>query len=246
MALIQMEFMSNSIQHYTSMNVLLPVDQWNSTETGPFPTLYLLHGWGGNYRDWVCNSRIAVWAQRRGIAVVMPSGDNSYYLNYPEREEYYEKFIGEELITLTRGAFPLSTKREDTWIAGLSMGGGGAIRCGLRYGHVFGKAAGLSAGLTIGEEAQKVGHGADTMKALEDVLAKKDPLPELFLSIGTEDPLLQDNRTYHEFLKQKGIAHVYEEHSGGHTWEYWDGHLPDVLDWLQGHRDGAAKAVGEV
>ena len=53
------------------------------------------------------------------------------------------------------------------------------------------------------------------------------------MSIGTEDPLLQDNRTYHEFLKQKGIAHVYEEHSGGHTWEYWDGHLPDVLDWLQ-------------
>ena len=69
MALIQMEFMSTSIQHYTSMNVLLPVDQWDRTETGPFPTLYLLHGWGGNYSDWVCNSRIAVWAQRRGIAV---------------------------------------------------------------------------------------------------------------------------------------------------------------------------------
>ena len=166
MALIQMEFMSNSIQHYTSMNVLLPVDQWDRTEIGPFPTLYLLHGWGGNYSDWVCNSRIAVWAQRRGIAVVMPSGDNSFYLNYPEREEYYEKFIGEELIALTRKAFPLSDKREDTWIAGLSMGGGGAIRCGLRYGHVFSKAAGLSA---LGTEIQGM------LQPFRQTLALKGP-----------------------------------------------------------------------
>lgn len=234
MALIQMEFMSNSIQHYTSMNVLLPVDQWDRTEIGPFPTLYLLHGWGGNYSDWVCNSRIAVWAQRRGIAVVMPSGDNSFYLNYPEREEYYEKFIGEELIALTRKAFPLSDKREDTWIAGLSMGGGGAIRCGLRYGHVFSKAAGLSSGITIGESAQKRGHGADTVQALQDALAAGDSLPDLFMTIGTEDSLLQNNREFHEILKKQGIEHIYEEHSGGHTWEYWDGHLPEVLDWLQG------------
>lgn len=234
MALIQMEFMSNSIQHYTSMNVLLPVDQWDRTEIGPFPTLYLLHGWGGNYSDWVCNSRIAVWAQRRGIAVVMPSGDNSFYLNYPEREEYYEKFIGEELIALTRKAFPLSDKREDTWIAGLSMGGGGAIRCGLRYGHVFSKAAGLSSGITMGESAQKRGHGADTVQALQDALAADDSLSDLFMTIGTEDSLLQNNREFHEILKKQGIEHIYEEHSGGHTWEYWDGHLPEVLDWLQG------------
>ena len=233
MALIQMEFMSNSIQHYTSMNVLLPVDQWDCTEIGPFPTLYLLHGWGGNYSDWVCNSRIAVWAQRRGIAVVMPSGDNSFYLNYPEREEYYEKFIGEELIALTRKAFPLSDKREDTWIAGLSMGGGGAIRCGLRYGQVFSKAAGLSSGITMGESAQKRGHGADTVQALQDALAAGDSLTDLFMTIGTEDSLLQNNREFHEILKKQGIEHIYEEHSGGHTWEYWDGHLPEVLDWLQ-------------
>lgn len=244
MALIQMDFMSNSIQHFTSMNVLLPVDQWDRTEMGPFPTLYLLHGWGGNHSDWVCNSRIAVWAQRRGIAVVMPSGDNSYYLNFPEREEYYEKFIGEELIALTRQAFPLSDKREETWIAGLSMGGGGAIRCGLRYGQVFGKAAGLSAGLTMGKEAEHVGHGADMVAALEEAVAAGAPLPEIFLSVGTEDPLLNNNRTYHEYLMKKGIPHRYEEHSGGHTWEYWDGHLPDVLDWLQEKKRAAGSVKG--
>ena len=75
---------------------------------------------------------------------------------------------------------------------------------------------------------------------LEDALADKKPLPELFLSIGTEDPLLSDNRSYHEFLEKNGVAHVYEEHSGGHTWEYWDGHLPDVLDWLQGQYGSTA------
>ena len=155
-------------------------------------------------------------------------------LNYPEREEYYEKFIGEELIALTRKAFPLSDKREDTWIAGLSMGGGGAIRCGIRYGHVFSKAAGLSSGITMGESAQKRGHGADTVQALQDAVATGGLLPELFMTVGTEDPLLQNNREFHEILKKQGIEHIYEEHSGGHTWEYWDGHLPEVLDWFQG------------
>lgn len=233
MALIQMDFMSTAIQRYTSMNVLLPVDQWQQMKTGPFPTLYLLHGWGGNYTDWVCNSRIAVWAQTRGIAVVMPSGENSFYLDYPERAENFETFIGQELVELTRKTFPLSERREDTWIAGLSMGGGGAVRCGLRYGHVFSKAAGLSAGLTIHQEAKKIGHGADIIQALEDTLSAQKIVPKLFLSIGTEDPLLADNREFHSLLRQKGIDHHYEENPGGHTWDYWDGHLPDVLDFLQ-------------
>lgn len=232
MALIQMDFMSEALQHYTSMNVLLPVDPGRRIEAGPFPALYLLHGWGGNYSDWICNSRIALWAQQRGIAVIMPSGDNSYYLNYPEREENYETFITQELVQLTRRAFPLSQERRYTWIAGLSMGGGGAVRCALRQGDVFGKAAGLSAGLTIHEEAEQIGHGADVIQALEDALQAHAPLPELFLTIGTEDPLLADNREFHSLLEQKGIAHRYEEHPGGHTWAYWDGHLPDVLDFL--------------
>ena len=175
----------------------------------------------------------------------MPSGDNSFYLNYPEREEYYEKFIGEELIELTRKAFPLSTKREDTWIAGLSMGGGGALRCALRYPEVFSKAAGLSSGITMGESAKKRGHGADTVQALQEAIESEVELPELFLSIGTEDVLLENNREFHEILQEKGIDHVYEEHSGGHTWEYWDGHLPDVLDWLQAVKP-AADAAEEV
>ena len=86
----------------------------------------------------------------------------------------------------------------------------------------------------MGESAQKRGHGADTVQALQDALAAGDSLPDLFMTVGTEDPLLQNNREFHEILKKQGIEHIYEEHSGGHTWEYWDGHLPEVLDWLQG------------
>lgn len=233
MAVIQMDFMASTIQRFTGIHVLLPCDQADAVNKGPFPTLYLLHGYYGNYTDWLYNSRIALWAQQRNLAVVMPSGENAYYLDYPERAECFEAYIAKELVEVTRKAFPLSEKREDTWIAGLSMGGGGAIRCALHYGEVFGKAAGLSAGLTIHEEAKALEHQADVMQALTEAIAQKRPLPQIFLTIGTEDPLLADNREYHAYLQQNGIAHRYEEHPGGHNWDYWDGHILDVLDWLQ-------------
>ena len=252
MALIQMEFMSNSIQHYTSMNVLLPVDQWNCTETGPFPTLYLLHGWGGNYSDWVCNSRIAVWAQRRGIAVVMPSGDNSYYLNYPEREEYYEKFIGEELIALTRGAFPLSTKREDTWIAGLSMGGYGAFYLALSRPDLYSAAASFSGAVDIAFNAtpmqmpQSSPHQVSATGELpffvencfgditkmrgsnRDVIAlyemsEKENLPRLYQSCGTKDYLFGMNKLFYAKMTQLGAKIQWSETEGlAHEWDFWD------------------------
>ena len=233
MAVIQMDFMANTIQRFTGIHVILPCDQEKAVEQGPFPALYLLHGYFGNYTDWLYNSRIALWAQQRRIAVVMPSGENAYYLDYPERAENFEKFLAQELVQLTRNAFPLSQKREDTWIAGLSMGGGGAIRCAPHYGEVFGKAAGLSAGLTIHQEAEQLGHNADVMQALTEALQQKKPIPQLFLSIGTEDPLLEDNREYHRFLNENGVPHHYEEQPGGHNWTYWDGHICDVLDWMQ-------------
>lgn len=246
MALIQMDFMAESIQRITSVNVLLPVDASSGVQAGPFPALYLLHGYEGNYMDWVSYTRIARLAPALGLAVVMPSGENAYYLDFPERAEYFETYIASELVAFTRNAFPLSTRREDTFLAGLSMGGGGALRIGLRHSGVFGKVAALSAGITVEQEAKELGHDADLAKTLQDALARRVPLPELFLSIGTEDPLLQVNRDYHALLQRCGVSHTYEEHPGGHTWDYWDGHLPDMLGWLLPQSGGAAAKEREV
>ncbi|MCF0135127.1 MAG: acetylesterase [Lachnospiraceae bacterium] len=231
MAVIQMDFMSGALQRWTTAQILLPEDVKKGEK---LKTLILLHGNGGNHTDWLNYSNIARYVRPYPLAVILPDGDNSYYLNFPERGEYYEEFIAKELPELMGCTFPLSDKREDTFIAGLSMGGGAAIRMGLRRGDVFSKAAGLSSGLTVQAEARMVGHGSDIYAAYEEGKQKEPPyeMARLFLSIGEEDPLLHINRRFHTFLEKEGVDHVYEEHPGAHNWDFWDGHIRDVLAFL--------------
>ena len=133
MALIQVNFMSKALLRTVTVNVILPVDKFSMAdqaerEDKPYKTLYLLHGIFGNYTDWVTGTDIVRLAQARDLAVVMPSGENGFYLDQPDQGRNYAAFIGEELVNITRKMFPLSRKREDTFIGGLSMGGYGAIR----------------------------------------------------------------------------------------------------------------------
>lgn len=238
MALIQMDFMSNEIQRWTTINVVLPDDV---KEGEKLPLLVLLHGYGGNHTDWVVNSSLVRYSWKHRLAIVMPDGDNSYFLDFPERAENYEKFVAIELPELMRRTFPVSEKREETFVAGLSMGGGGAIRMALHYPELFAKAAGLSAGLTVEGEAKQVGHHCDLYEAYMQCKEKLQleentglSMPSLFLSIGDQDPLLKINQDFHAFLEKEGIDHMYEEHAGTHNWEYWDGHIQDVLDFVEG------------
>ncbi|MBO5503023.1 MAG: acetylesterase, partial [Lachnospiraceae bacterium] len=121
MALIQVNYVSKSLFRTVTLNVILPVDKldaetMNYMSTGnKFKTLYLLHGLIGNYTDWVSGTRIQRWAEEKDLAVVMPSGDNAFYVNSMAPNNDYGKFIGEELVEVTRMMFPLSDKREDTF-----------------------------------------------------------------------------------------------------------------------------------
>ncbi|MBQ6524055.1 MAG: hypothetical protein IJI12_05285, partial [Atopobiaceae bacterium] len=155
MALIQMNYLSNALLRTVPVNVILPVDKVSSktrdyeAQTKPFKTLYLLHGMFGNYTDWCANTRVQRWAEEKNLAVVMPSGDNMYYVNSLIPFNDYGTFIGEELPRIMRAAFPLSDRREDTFIAGLSMGGFGAIRNGFKYADTFSHIAALSSAITV-------------------------------------------------------------------------------------------------
>lgn len=124
------------------------------TETKPYRTLYLLHGLLGNYTDWVNSTNIQRLAEDHNLAVVMPSGENSFYIDQLLPNNDFGKYIGKELVEITRRMFPLSHKREDTFIAGLSMGGFGAMRNSLKYYDIFGYIATMSAALQIFEEPQ--------------------------------------------------------------------------------------------
>ena len=235
MALIQMSFMAGSLSRYTDLSVYLPLDPQAGMDRAPRPrfrTLYLLHGYGGSDMDWVVNSRLVPLARRYGLAVVMPEGDNSFYLDFPERTENYHTFISRELVDFTRKVFPLSDKREDTFIGGLSMGDGAAVRACFEDGDVFSKAAALSPGLMLGEETKRLGHNSDLYELYLQAKENKKEISQLMITIGDRDPQLWMSRQFHAFLVKEGMDHRYEEGPGAHDWDFWDGHLEEVLAWL--------------
>ncbi|KAI4448986.1 hypothetical protein C823_003515 [Eubacterium plexicaudatum ASF492] len=157
MAVFQVNFMAETLGRTVPLYVILPTDKVyfpgmkKRAEGKPYQTLYLLHGIIGNYTDWLYGTRIQRWAQERDLAVVMPSGDNCFYLDQPWNCNMYGEFIGKELVSFTRKTFPLSDRKEDTFIGGLSMGGFGAMRNGLKYNRTFGRIFSLSGAFIVDE-----------------------------------------------------------------------------------------------
>ena len=262
MALIKVDFLSRSLMRTVPIQVILPVDKlampgMPERQKKPFKTLYLLHGIFGNCTDWVSGTRVQAWAQEHDLAVVMPSGDNSFYVDHPSGALYGE-YIGRELVDITREMFPLSDKREDTFIGGLSMGGYGAIRNGLKYAETFGCIAGLSAALVLesaakseytpksnmpigsrsyyesvfGDLEQLDGSDMDLQALVKNLKQSGSSIPELYLACGTEDSLIVSNRKFRDFLAAESVSCTYVEGPGQHNWEFWNTYIEKVINWL--------------
>ena len=251
MALFRINFFSESYQRSTKINVLLPADApappGAKKDLKPFKTLYLLHGYRGNCDDWLHYSLIADMSMKFGIAVVMPEGVNGGYVDQPRSGILGSSFIGRELVDFTRRTFPLSERREDTIIAGLSMGGYGTLYNSMKHGGVFGHAIALSTPVKVlrfesecePEERrahQNLGyyeavHGdvktvntTDRNIALhaKHVIDSGKPVPNLYMACGYNDMLVPENRELHEQLLGSGFPHVYEEGPGTHDWPFWN------------------------
>lgn len=259
MAIIKFNYLSKSLLRTVDVNVVLPIDQLDMNtmvynQKDKYPTLYLLHGIFGDQNDWLYGTRIQRFASERGICVVMPSGENMFYVNQENNHNLYSDFIGKELVEITRKMFPLSSKREDTFIAGLSMGGYGAIINGLKYHDTFGYIAGLSSALMLDDWINckpPIINGIDPLAyyqsvfgdislikgsdkdyyALVDKLAINE-IPKMYMAIGSDDFLLEVNREYRDYLIAKGVDLTYEEGPGNHEWDFWDRYIVRVLDWL--------------
>ena len=262
MAHIQVTYMSQALWRSVPVQVILPADK--ATREGQFlperkfKTLYLLHGLHGSSMDWITRTRIIRWAEAQDLAVVMPSGDNSFYVDNVDAQNKYCEFIGKELVEITRRMFPLSDKREDTFIGGLSMGGFGAILAGLKYPETFGYIVGLSSALHIFESAENVPaktsaygkaiFGPGTMeeiaasdknpRVLLERLAKQakvDPtvkLPKIYMAIGESDFLLESNHMYKKLFEENGYDLTYVEAPGDHNWDFWDAFIYEAMQWL--------------
>ena len=274
MAIIEVNFISKCLMRVVTFNAIITVDKFGpqaeNAEQKPLKTLYLLHGIFGNYTDWVNGTRIQAWAEANDLAVIMPSGENRFYLDDEKSGELYGEFIGKELVEFTRKLFPLSDKREDTFIAGLSMGGYGAIRNGLKYAENFGCVIGLSAALVhdtwkdadnsapiftfrrnyyeavFGEYDKVKGSDKDPKALLLKLKEEGRPVPKMYLCCGTEDGLVTANRDFRDFLNENGVDLTYVEGPGKHDWVFWDTYIKKVLDWLPLNRTGAGINSGNV
>jgi putative tributyrin esterase len=133
MALLQVSFFSNTLGMSMQMNVILPQQDHNEK----IPVLYLLHGMSDDHTAWIKNTAIERYVSDRNLAVIMPSTHLGWYTDMAHGNKYWT-FISEELPKITQSFFKhLSDQREDNFVAGLSMGGYGALKMGLKASKGF-------------------------------------------------------------------------------------------------------------
>ncbi|MCR6105727.1 esterase family protein [Salipaludibacillus agaradhaerens] len=254
MALIQLSFKSRALMLQTSVNVLLPVGMnavdFTPTDdfsygTDPFPVLYLLHGATDDYSAWLRLSSIERYAEEKKLAVVMPNADMSAYTDMVHGHRYWT-YISKELPEFMKATFPISQHREDTFVAGLSMGGYGAFKLALRQPERFAAAVSLSGAVDMREASQPdslfvnafgegtkiAGTDLDLFHLIKKLAVYEGAKPALFQACGTEDFLYEDNVRFRDYARQVNADLTYEEGPGGHEWAYWDRMIARALDWL--------------
>ena len=252
MAFITIEFLSEILGRQTSIDVIIPqrntngeIGITNNAKGEKYKTLVLLHGLSDNSRIWMRRTCIDRYATEKGIAVVMPSGDRSFYTNMYNGDRFAD-FIGKEVLAIAREYLPLSDKREDTFIAGNSMGGYGAMKMALKFPETFSAAAGLSSvadvakfmeerypllGTQIFGEGNKVPDSEDLF-ALTTACESNPLRPRLYMIEGLGDFMLEENRRLQAHIKTLDYDFTYEEYEGIHDWAFWDTYIQKVLAWM--------------
>ena len=269
MAFIHLNYYSHKLHYQTDLNVTIPIPDGDDDVLGgempeyfpagkKYQVLYLLHGTCGDCYDWLIKTNVERLAQKHRLALVMPSCQNTFFLNMDSGPDYLD-FLIKELPEFITGMFPISKKREDTFIAGISMGGYGAWHAALAAPDRFEAAASLSGVLEFpaGEFIEPViRNGRDDIwpframlgrKRVDEILAdtkfhllsrieelqeKGGRVPKLFMTVGTEDFTYKSNQAVREQLDKRNVSCIYTEGSGSHNWFYWNEHLPEILDWL--------------
>lgn len=250
-------FFSEKLSRNVPFTAILPTsteiteDNQKKKTAKPKRTIYLLHGWNGSNHDWLTNARLVEVSRTYDVAFILPAGENSFYLNHPNGNHYGE-FIGDELVETTRELFSLSAKREDTWIAGLSMGGYGALRNGFKYSNTFSKVAAFSSRILSKKDAPKEETledndislrlktilQSDTLADLNDendpydLVQNRKQTQDLFIACGTDDHLYKENEAFHQYLTKKKIPHEYFATWGEHDWDFWNEYIEKAVQWM--------------
>lgn len=243
-------FQSAALGRSMKYRVLVPQDYDASDRR--YPVLYLLHGLTGDYKDWTTLTNLAEYTRTMALIVVMPDGENQWYTNAAEGNARFEDYIVTDLPADVVQKYRTVNSRYGRAIAGLSMGGYGALKLGLKRPAQFAVTGSFSGAFGItregelekmigGVEAERMGKiygpaGSDTRKQ-NDVFAlasamKPAAAPYVYIDCGTSDRLIASNREVVAALQKAGVAYEYHEIAGGHSWDYWDRRVREFLPIL--------------
>jgi S-formylglutathione hydrolase FrmB len=210
--------------------------------------LYLLHGLSDDATAWTRYTSIERYVEPLGLAVVMPQVARSFYLDQAHGGRYWEH-LSQEVPAGVESFFRVSGRRDDTFVAGLSMGGYGAVKWALHQPERFAAAASLSGALDLAArqgsgglrpdladaavgDRQVAGSDDDLLALLERRVMAGAQLPALYVSCGTEDDLLHESQRFLDTADRLGVDVTRDLGPGAHAWSYWDRQVQRVLDWL--------------
>ncbi|MBR5995959.1 MAG: hypothetical protein IK026_05220 [Eubacteriaceae bacterium] len=265
MALFELNFNSQYLGGNTEISVIMPDKGWGQDAAEfyasgkKYKVLWLLHGAFGDSTDWVRKSNIEIYATEKNLIVVMPSALNSGYSNDTTLRYNMWDFLIKELMPLVYNWLPASDKREDNYIAGLSMGGFGTAKYAVNYPEKFAAAAVLSGPPSnyrkVLEDQEKNGDGAGNLmlvNAMKNFGSKEEfldsyentwerlaekagtgKLPRFYFACGKKDFLYQSFTEFRKYAEQIGLDAEFEEIEGyGHEWRFWDLTIQHALDFF--------------
>lgn len=248
MALIRLDHTPETVQVNLPLNIILP----DPGKMGNLPVrnrkvLYLLHGLSDDASAWQRYSAIETVASAYGLVVVMPSAGRSFYSDLPNGQLYFT-YLTQELPQYLADVFALKPKREDTLIAGISMGGYGAFKVAFRYPERFVAAASISGVLSLeflryfpddprlpefsymfGDLKNIPGSEHDPVEWFRKAASHTVDLPRLFLSCGRQEDLYPLNLIAHAALKELSIPVEFFEEDAKHNWFFWDAEIRRFL-----------------
>ncbi|MBQ2755313.1 MAG: esterase family protein [Oscillospiraceae bacterium] len=249
MALFNGSVFSKVLPMETGLTVILPGDRLFGTAHKPSKVLYLLHGLTDNNAAWSRYTSIDRYIREHNVAVIMPEGHHSFYLDEKLGVKFYT-YITKELPSLVADMFAVSSKPEDTYIAGLSMGGYGALRCMLMNPQGYNGCGAFSAMVDMEAYASETAHDPFTSRIAQTLFGKTgeipedaslfklaeknvregNKLPEIYITCGKQDFLYKQNLKFNDHLNALGIDHTFEAWDGTHEWGFWDRSVKNMID----------------
>ena len=251
---LRISFKSQMLGRGVTAHAFLPFHDGYEDTPAPYPTLYFLPGYSANAEELATLLPLRRFSAEYGAAVIIPDGENSFYTDHPERCALFSSYVGDELVRVTRRMLPcLSTRREDTWIGGISMGGYGACTNGLRWRDTFSRIVMLSPAIDVtdllsdrdgslpnqlfsawmGDEASYRESWMNPRYSLLKAKEQGKALPPMFLCCGRQDALVYDMCSrFADFARKEDLPLTYLEGEGQHDIPFWDGMLEPAFRFM--------------